>query len=58
MKPKEIIDKIQQTITLAIPFIGGVVGIWSKDIEIFAYIEGGGALVISALEYAKMFIKD
>lgn len=58
MKAKEIIEKVQKTIELAIPFVTGVVGIWSARVDVAGYVAGGGALIISALEYAKMFIKD
>lgn len=58
MKTKEIIEKVKQTVELAVPFITGVAAIWSKQADVAAYVAGAGALVVSALEYAKLFIKD
>lgn len=58
MKAKEIIDKVKQTVELAVPFVTGVVGIWSKQADVAAYVAGAGALIVSGLEYAKLFIKE
>lgn len=58
MKSREIIEKVHQTIDYAAPVIIAIVGVWSQSIDITAYVLGGAALVNSALEYAKLFIKE
>ena len=56
MKAKEIIDKVKQTIELLIAPATGIAAVWGIDIA--AYVAGGASIVISVLEYAKLFIKD
>lgn len=56
MKAKEIIDKVKQTIELLIAPATGIAAVWGIDIA--AYVAGGASIVISVLEYAKLFIKE
>lgn len=57
MKAKEIIEKIKQTIELLVAPIIGVAAIWG-GVDVTAYVAGGASVLISVLEYAKLFIKD
>ena len=54
---KVIIDKVIDTLNILVIPVSTVVAIWSS-LDVSAYIAGGVAVVNSALEYAKMFIKD
>ena len=57
LSKKEIIDKVIQSIDIATIPLCSIVAVWSS-IDVSAYIAGGLALICSALEYAKLFIKD
>lgn len=54
---KVIIDKVIDTLNILVIPVSTVVAIWSS-LDVSAYIAGGVAVVNSALEYAKLFIKD
>ena len=55
MKALEIINKIQQTIELLVIPTTAIAAVWGIDIA--AYVSGGAALIVSAFEYSKLFIK-
>ena len=54
---KEIIDKVIDTLNILVIPVSSVVAIWAS-LDVSAYVAGGVAVVNSALEYWKMFIKD
>lgn len=53
---KEILDKIIDTLNILVIPVSSVVAIWAS-LDVSAYIAGGVAVINSALEYAKLFIK-
>ena len=53
---KVILDKIIDTLNILVIPVSSVVAIWAS-LDISAYIAGGVAVINSALEYAKLFIK-
>lgn len=57
MKAKEIISKVKQTIEVVVAPVIAVVAIWG-GVDVTAYVAGAAGLIISALEYAEMFIKE
>lgn len=56
MKTKEIIEKIKQSIEVAIVPVSAICGIWGLDIA--TYVAATGSLLISILTYVELFIKD
>lgn len=54
---KEIIDKVIDTLNILVIPVSSVVAIWAS-LDVSAYVAGGVAVVNSALEYWKMFLKD
>lgn len=53
---KVILDKIIDTLNILVIPVSSVVAIWAS-LDVSAYIAGGVAVINSALEYAKLFIK-
>lgn len=53
---KEIIDKVIDTLNILVIPVSSVVAIWAS-LDVSAYIAGGVAVINSALEYWKMFLK-
>lgn len=53
---KEIIDKVIDTLNILVIPVSSVVAIWAS-LDLSAYIAGGVAVINSALEYWKMFLK-
>lgn len=54
---KEIIDKVIDTLNILVIPVSSVVAIWAS-LDVSAYVAGGVAVINSALEYWKMFLKD
>ena len=54
---KETIDKVIDTLNILVIPVSSVVAIWAS-LDVSAYVAGGVAVINSALEYWKMFLKD
>jgi hypothetical protein len=57
MSLKSTLEKIKKTLSLAQPFIVGVVVVWFS-VDISLYVIGGVSLLVSAIDYAELFIKE
>lgn len=53
----DTINKVIDTLNILVIPVSSVVAIWAS-LDVSAYIAGGVAVINSALEYAKLFIKD
>ena len=53
---KEIIDKIIKTVEYLIAPVTAVLAIW--DVDCGVYVAAGAGMIVSILNFVKLFVKD